>query len=307
MENEKKIELNKELQSDLKIVQIVSGASAIKELCKTNQRKHIEEKQKQLTRINVQDIKSHKISSQNISGVERTIKKVQAKNERKFRPPKSQYQLRREREAELSLKQSIELSVSNYEPAADNPTKTSKHSDSSIPSNREVPSDCSHSKLIAINAWLAQKDPNRCYKQTSSLNRMKNRQGLIATYKCMARRCSFYTVSQRNFAKHLLHHESANSQEEFLLFCPYCIFKGTTSDNLIDHYNVHMFDKFQCGHCFYRSAVDRSCVEHIKTYHELESELIYECPLETAPNFAINQRLVRCREENVKPLNCSSN
>lgn len=164
------------------------------------------------------------------------------------------------------------------------------------------------SKFHKINAWLARQQGNRCVKYSSTLHKMLTRESLISTFKCMAKFCSYATISKRNFNKHLDFHEKSGDSTEFLYFCPYCLFEGNSNSDLIDHYRDHDFDKFQCGYCFYRSASDESCWEHCKKHHcknRQTENIVYECPLEFAPDNKATRSLLEInREKYVKKIHC---
>jgi hypothetical protein len=162
-------------------------------------------------------------------------------------------------------------------------------------------------KFHRINAWLARNQGTWCVKFSHVLSKMQVKISLIATFKCMAKNCSYTTTDPNNFKKHLEFHQTKEDVDEFLNFCPYCFFKGRNFSNLIDHYNsLHQYDKFQCGYCFYRSADEQSTWEHIRRYHGSNPILIFECPLKNADQDEKTEaRLKRKRNQNVKPLPCS--
>lgn len=205
---------------------------------------------------------------------------------KKFRPPISKYRLK-EMEA-----------VS---------TKTAENPDSEklSPSKSVTASAPAVSKFLLMNAWLARTSPEHCVKNSISLQKMLTKPSLISTFKCLSQSCSYTTLSQRNFQRHLKLHEEENGSE-FLLFCPYCLFKGESSSELLNHYTEHAHDKYQCGYCFYRSASSSSCWEHVKTHHSREPFIIYECPLENSKVFDVEQRVELSRSKHVHPLKCSS-
>lgn len=177
-----------------------------------------------------------------------------------------------------------------------------------IPVRSSKSEDELHSgKFHSINAWLAKTQSSWCFKYKSTLVKMLRKEGLISTYKCMAKRCSYTTISKENFRKHLEYHDTMSVTSEFVFLCPYCFFKGDSPDALMNHYEKHLFDKFQCGYCFYRSASDHSCWEHVKTHHQLESPIVYECPLENfVDNAMYRLKLEDKRRRNISPLACSS-
>lgn len=166
-------------------------------------------------------------------------------------------------------------------------------------------------KFDLINKWMARKKPNHCTKLHHSLTKMLTKESLISTYKCMVKCCSYSSISTKNFEKHLLCHEE-NQSKEFLNYCPYCFFIGESTPSLLQHYQeIHKHDKYQCGYCFFRCTDDQSCWEHVSKHHVKQSQsiqnIIYECPLETAPeNEMLKLRLFQKRAQNVMPLLCLS-
>lgn len=155
-----------------------------------------------------------------------------------------------------------------------------------------------------INSWLARSYPNRSTKLPISFFKMLKTEALLSTYKCMVKFCSYTTISERNFQKHLNCHLAATSEIEFLFHCPYCCFNGTSTEALIVHYKSHQHDKYQCQYCFYRSCNQESCWEHVQKFHS-PPVIVYECPLEEKPRDRI-ERLNRHRLNFVIPLKCSS-
>lgn len=162
-------------------------------------------------------------------------------------------------------------------------------------------------KFQLINAWLARKHSNWCIKNSSVFKNMRTKKGLISTYKCMAKTCSYTTTSPKNFGKHIRCHEDTSNDIAFLYYCPYCFFTGSSGEKLLDHYiECHNHDRFQCGYCFYRSADSHSCWEHCITFHADLPRIVYECPLELVPNTETTKlRLKENRQRFVLPLHCS--
>lgn len=163
-------------------------------------------------------------------------------------------------------------------------------------------------KFQLINAWLARKQSNWCFKNSDAFRKMKEKESLIATFKCMAKACSYTTISRKNFETHIRCHESSSNQLDFLYFCPYCFFKGSSAQSLLEHYtSSHNHDRFQCAFCFYRSVDSHTSWEHCATHHPELPRTIYECPLEPAPNNEKTKlRLQDNRRRFVLPLHCSS-
>lgn len=257
----------------------------------------------------------------------RTTIPEQPKILKKFRPPMSKYKLR-ELEALAAAEESIKIaddvattgaaSLRKKLPSTlDLDSYTSSDSFFSCSSEIQPTTPLSHfgveppnndiAKFCQLNAWLASKQSRWCVKTKLSLNKMLYKESLIATFKCMARNCSFTTISIKNFKKHLAHHE-AESDVDSIYYCPYCFFKGDSSESLVKHYEIHQHDKYQCGYCFYRSAIDQSCWEHVKSHHSQYPLIVYDCPLEPcldASSKAASDRLHRKRECFVRPLICT--
>lgn len=162
-------------------------------------------------------------------------------------------------------------------------------------------------KYHHINAWLAKSTPDRSFKVKSTLSAMLHKEKLIATYKCMDERCSFTSTSSKFFTKHLGYHVSSLAPSQFLFLCPYCVFEGSSIDELIKHYEQHSNEKFQCAYCFFRSVSDCACWNHVMTHHTRKPMLVYECPLKEAEHDEkVKSRQRNGREENVSQLKCSS-
>lgn len=209
---------------------------------------------------------------------------------KKFRPPVSQYKIKELEKAASTVTNNIETCVKSI---------------SLVSSEAVVDVGASSSKLQCPNAWLERK-ACLCVKNSFSLQKMLSRESLICTYKCLDTNCSYATLSLRNFERHLKFHVEIKVTE-FLFSCPYCLFKGNSVSDLLDHYANHNHDKYQCAYCFYRSASDSSCWEHVKTYHNGKPLRVFECPLETAVFTDVtNMKRNSNRNKNVQPLNCSS-
>lgn len=214
---------------------------------------------------------------------------------KKFRPPISKFRLALENSKQTGAANPIKIK-SEIDPHVKTPA---------IP----LPLKHLNSKFHLINPWLARQKPNHCSKDSQTLLKMLTRENLICTFKCMAKCCSYATISRKNFSKHLECHQKAESFTEFLYFCPYCLFEGESILDILEHYRDHAYEKFQCGKCFYRSVSHESCWEHFKSFHLKDSESetkIYECPLESGPiNKGTLSLLKSLREENVKQIVCT--
>lgn len=165
--------------------------------------------------------------------------------------------------------------------------------------------DVRMSNFMAMNPWAARAiSTDAPVKSYLSLKKMLCREGLISTFKCMGKSCSFTSICATVFKAHLEFHEQASLERNFLYCCPYCVFKGDSSENLLRHYFLHYQDKYQCGYCFYRAADKQTAWEHGNTYHRNKENKIYECSSEkTTVNM---ERLIRKRKEFVEPLTCTS-
>lgn len=276
------------------------------------------ESSKSFFEINLSDGESEPTSVQakdKVFKLEASLPDVKPKILKKFLPPIPKYKLR-EMEvlaAELEKARVIESSPSascslnlDAVTSTDPPLNSSTESQSSSTMAEQRITD--RAKFYSMNAWLARKQPRWCVKTKPALNKMLFKEGLISTYKCMSRNCSYTTTSPKNFSKHLDKHETV-SDVDSLYYCPYCFFRGDSASSVIDHYAVHQHDKYQCGYCFYRSANSQTCWEHVKSLHSSNPVIVYDChPLLPAPENSeqadIN-RLHHKRATFVKPLRCS--
>jgi hypothetical protein len=174
-----------------------------------------------------------------------------------------------------------------------------------VPSTSKVTST-SLSKFHNLNSWMGRKKPTWTVKNSSALSQMLTKEGLISTYKCLSKHCSFTTISEQNFETHLGLH--VDDPSDSLFYCPYCFFKGVSSNDLINHCKtIHNHDKYQCGYCFYRSVAAQACWEHVKTHHEKSPTFIYECPLEKVKIDEMTRlRLESKRKQMVLGLKCTS-
>lgn len=251
---------------------------------------------------------------------------------RKFRPPKSKYQLELEAlQCNRNFSSSSEVSIASTStsrrsppyipspPVAHSPSvpepgifEPSKPVDDLVerdyPLLPPLPKIPSVSKYVYVNAWLAKKQATWCSKYTDVLHKMLKRDALIATYKCMVKSCSFTTTSPKNFEKHICLHEKSLLPKEFLYYCPYCFIVEYSAASLMAHYESHLKDKFSCSVCFYRSAEESSCYEHLKSHHSNRPPDIYECPLDVASatlDEMTTMKLKHRRKEFVAGIKCS--
>lgn len=248
---------------------------------------------------------------------------------RKFRPPKSKYQLELEALQSRNFSSSSDISVASTstsrlsppyipcppvahlpfvpEPGIFEPSKPVDDSvEQDYPLLHPLPKILSVSKYVYVNAWLAKQQPTWCSKCTDTLQKMLKRDALIATYKCMVKTCSFTTSSPKNFEKHICLHEMSLLPKEFLYHCPYCFFVDCSAASLMGHYQTHLQDKFSCSVCFYRSAEESSVFEHLKFHHSNCQPVIYECPLDVATLDEMTlMKLKHRRKEFVAGIKCS--
>lgn len=128
-----------------------------------------------------------------------------------------------------------------------------------------------------------------------------------ATYKCMSSTCCFFTTEVNVFRKHIaLHLKSTFSDKKNFLMCANCVFQGLTSEHLIRHVDtVHVYDRFQCNYCFYRSSSNFNVLTHQKTIHKAKPILIIDCP-ERKPrnNQAEIYEATKSWKQNVPPIIC---
>lgn len=113
---------------------------------------------------------------------------------------------------------------------------------------------------------------------------------LIASFKCMSAKCSFYTSDQKLFETHLkLHMNFVPSNRDFIN-CPFCDHKFTEYDTIqscIAHINTeHGGDNFQCAYCFYRSYAICNVVSHQRIFHNTKSRAIYQLKHDKIRNYA---------------------
>lgn len=133
-------------------------------------------------------------------------------------------------------------------------------------------------------------------------------EALIATYKCLAHNCRFYTNDLNVFHMHLTFHEKfTNNDRDNFMSCAYCRFVcKTKAMDLINHIkNEHQFDRYQCKYCFYRSCVDFNVLRHQCLYHAMRPSFIWLLELKEKRNEVLEVELVKkIRADNVPPIVC---
>ena len=160
--------------------------------------------------------------------------------------------------------------------------------------------------------WLNKNVLRRNFKYSRVYNRMLSEDSLKALFKCMDSRCHFTTQEAELFLNHLCHaHERKSSQtsaENFHRLCSYCTLREKDLKSLVHHINdVHIFDVYQCSHCFYRSRERQTCVEHFKLHHKNELKKILDCHKKTMTEIQKDKIFVRLRkkrDEFVEPILC---
>lgn len=211
---------------------------------------------------------------------------------RKFRPPISKSKMRK---SEMAKKTEPEASFEKPKKPtyADKPT--------------QLLAIETFFEFRLINSWLASKNSSWSSKEMNCLSEQLLQDSLISTYKCMGEKCSYTTISEKNFKTHHRCHENSGKIQRFLLNCPYCFFKGDCSNDLLLHYkDHHRHDKFQCAYCFYRSVDPGTTWEHINSHHKDQENKMYECPLEEAPKIICsNVKLLLNRKKFVPHFPCS--
>ncbi|CAO1388172.1 unnamed protein product [Diamesa hyperborea] len=253
---------------------------------------------------NILPIQSQAYSTENIlpnveekNPIETNEVKSIKKQETEVEPPAN------ENEVDLNMKYKLDLNSKQPEP----------NWDEAIPTHevfkliKKDPPITKFFKFSAMQPWV-QSRPN--VKSKNACASMTSKHGLISTYKCLGRMCSYYTSSAVFFHCHLRHHSRSkkDSLYDFFLFCSYCSFEGNTVDSLIDHIQeLHCANQYQCPFCFYRCLEAQSCSEHVKNYHNEKPLIFYECPVKGVGYDVnkLNMRLVENRESFVLPVSCS--
>lgn len=155
-----------------------------------------------------------------------------------------------------------------------------------------------------LRPWIETKASNK--KSPELVKAMQTNQALCATYKCMSSLCSFFTIDVGIFQQHLsLHVQYTTLDKENFLLCSYCDFKGMSIEHLIKHFEVHIYDRYQCNYCFYRSCSDFNVLTHENNFHKGEAIVILEFPERKARDMRSEMKdAVICRKKNVPPIIC---
>lgn len=156
---------------------------------------------------------------------------------------------------------------------------------------------------------LSSNEPHLKYEVCSA--KLMAKDCLVALFKCMDPQCSFATNSSATFYNHLCQHEMdkrlGKIQETFYLQCSYCLFKASHTKILAHHINdVHSFDLYQCGNCFFRSREIETCYQHSLKYHSELSKTIYKCAGRVMDETRLLARLKQKRQRFVVPITCKS-
>lgn len=172
---------------------------------------------------------------------------------------------------------------------------------------KKLPTKTKFFKFSAMQPWEKSRTNVKSKKACTS---MTNKNGLISTFKCLGKMCSFFTSNATIFHEHLTLHSRSEKDSlfDFFLFCSYCSFEATSIDSLIEHiHELHCANQYQCPFCFYRCIEAQSCSVHVKNYHNEKPHIFYECPVKDV-KYDINKlniRLLENRENFVLPVPCS--
>ena len=187
-------------------------------------------------------------------------------------------------------------------------SETSSEFDISIinsPSNDHVPKVI-HINFKLLQPWLLKRNH---YKYDISCRTQLQKNGLLATFKCMGFTCSFHTCDDNLFKLHLKQHQKyVIDEHDTFLFCSYCLYNTKKIDKLIDHVMVaHQLDRYQCPYCFYRSCEIQSCTTHITIYHQFQKKFIMTCPINDVPIDVdeLSNKIQLNRSKYVAPLRCT--
>lgn len=156
-----------------------------------------------------------------------------------------------------------------------------------------------------LRPWLGKGAVNK--KSPDLSKAMQTLCSLCSTYKCMSSTCSFFTTSAILFYRHLsIHLEFTDTDKENFLKCAYCEFSGMSIGHLMSHIDYeHVFDRYQCKYCFYRSCTDFNVLTHMNMFHQDEKRVIIECPEIKSRDLPSELMRVKSeREDNVPPIIC---
>lgn len=156
-----------------------------------------------------------------------------------------------------------------------------------------------------LRPWLKSGVKNT--KTNEFVVQMQTKESLCAFYKCMSSTCSFFTSDEKLFAKHLSFHEKLTSSDKAnFLMCSYCDFVGTNCENTLNHVKLeHIYDRYQCNYCFYRSCANFYVLTHQDIFHKAASKAIIECSDIKPRNARAELNLINeLRKKNVPPLIC---
>lgn len=130
-----------------------------------------------------------------------------------------------------------------------------------------------------LRPWLS----HRSNKTSEACSKMlQSEECLSAFFKCMGSSCTFYTDDENIFKSHLLLHRKFQMDDWLnTLRCPYCVLEPSAScspdDYILHLHEVHGFDRYQCGLCFYRSYNEYPIFkQHHQAHHQDQKLCIIE-------------------------------
>lgn len=157
----------------------------------------------------------------------------------------------------------------------------------------------------ALRPWL----PNSVNKSEADVQKMLSLPAILATYKCMADECSFFTNNMDRMENHLNQHDSdLSADDDALIGCCYCPAELESPSEYLTHVlDKHGTCQFFCPYCFYRSS-HTNTVRHIGEYHPGKNAFVLDGKFNGIFNAEPGQTLTEAvLQENVKPNQCQGN
>lgn len=141
---------------------------------------------------------------------------------------------------------------------------------SQLPQTTNVANDVNSTERL--RPWLDVRDN----KYSNFISSMLTEDCLVDLFKCMDPCCDYHTNDVGKFVSHLIRHN--NQELESIGRCAYCNFLASSLTTLASHVqNEHMFDRYACTKCFYRSVVEHNVITHQMEFHKNETNTILDC------------------------------
>lgn len=122
----------------------------------------------------------------------------------------------------------------------------------------------SKGNLVPLYPWCDEKSVKLWRKDEKHLRNLLSESSLVARYKCMSEKCSYYGDNFEEFKNHLISEHQLNKY----YICSLCLNDFKKMQDYIGHVKIcSQLSKYQCSKCMYRGCEKIYLSRHMKQYH----------------------------------------